>query len=196
MRNSNTVILPPNLANTNPPSETRKRERKQKSEEEAEQLTLDLETSVVFTGRLDSSKPSTPPPLTEVAPLQESGVVGLALASSAILFPSPALGTDFERRWRTVQSRWRTGLAGLRSGGSCDGGCTWLSRSSTYATNESSVMASLAHSSLFMFRPVRGFLVSYKERKGGRRCCWIWWWRRKRILLDLYGRMCERALVS
>ncbi|KAF7814465.1 uncharacterized protein G2W53_028434 [Senna tora] len=65
--------------------------------------TVNLEVLTVFTERLDSSEPSAAaPPLPEVAPLQESGVVGLALVDSpffsADATPPPCLGADLERR--------------------------------------------------------------------------------------------------
>jgi hypothetical protein len=159
------------------------RSKERKKRKQAEEQTLDLEPSVGLAGRLDSSKPSSTPPLTEVPPLQESGVVGLALAASAFFFPSPCLGADLERRWRTVQPRWRAGLAG--AGGGSGGGCALWSRSSMQATTASSVIASLTHSSSLIF-------TSFPSKRW-----WGWWkrwrgWRRRKILFVLYGRVCVK----
>lgn len=98
--------------------------------------TLDLEDSASLVGWLDSSNPSTAPPLADVAPLQESGVVGLALVESGL---AACFGADLERRWRTVQWRWRDGGGG--------GGRWWRRRLRRMsATMESSAMANLTQS--------------------------------------------------
>lgn len=97
-------------------------------------------------GLLDSSKPpSAAPPLTDVAPLHESGVVGLARVASPF-FPRTFC---LERRWRTLHSSWRTGAApflrGARRG--AGRGSAWWRRNSISTTMESSDMAVLTHSS-------------------------------------------------
>lgn len=97
-------------------------------------------------GLLDSSKPpSAAPPLTDVAPLHESGVVGLARVASPFFLRTFCL----ERRWRTLHSSWRTGAApflrGARRG--AGRGSAWWRRNSISTTMESSDMAVLTHSS-------------------------------------------------
>lgn len=102
--------------------------------------TLDLVELETLTdmSRLDSSEPA----LKEVAPLHESGVVGLALwlrfGFLALLLSTVV---DFDLRWRTLHS---SGKAAAFAGG--DGGprCNRTRRSTTIT---SSVMAALTHSS-------------------------------------------------
>lgn len=108
--------------------------------------TLDLALSMGLDGLLDSSKPpSAAPPLTDVAPLHESGVVGLARVASPFFLRTFCL----ERRWRTLHSSWRTGAApflrGARRG--AGRGSAWWRRNSISTTMESSDMAVLTHSS-------------------------------------------------
>jgi hypothetical protein len=98
-----------------PPSPTH---RVRKHKKRAKQ-TLDLEVAINLAGRqalvVASSKPSpAPPPLTEVPPLNESGVVGLARVddeSEPFLLLVIITCLDEERRCLTLQSTLKASTA-------------------------------------------------------------------------------------
>lgn len=114
--------------------------------------TLDLDVSGRL-GRPDSSSgppskepplPLPPPPLTEVAPLHESGVVGLALGACLLAWTTTAL----ERRCRTLHSSDKAGFDVGPGGGGGGVRClTCLSPTRSSATTASSTVATLTHSS-------------------------------------------------
>ena len=133
-------------------------ESERKKERKKAKQTLDLEVANNLEGRLvvASSKPS-PPPLTEVAQLKESGVVGLAWAEESEPFFLLVINTclEEERRCLTLQStlKARTAPSLTKSGGKwrrrrgAGSGSGWFSFKSSSTTKLSSVIATWTHSS-------------------------------------------------
>lgn len=127
---------------------------------EYESRTLDLSLAA---WRLDSSN-SSAPPAEEVAPLHDSGVVGLARVDSAVLtfFGTGASGLLTapldDRRWRTLQSSREVEGPGGATGE------RWRRRSIS-ATAESSDRADFIHWSSSW--TIVLYVELCRERKGG-----------------------------